>query len=525
MRADLEIPPSTEEAFRHSLEHEMDMRTHSLSDMYSGVRPVSSTLRSKPARRHDPWPLDDVDGSVNEPRIPNWSPGNHSVLLATPKGHTPTAHTHMRPTLHLRDDFNISRMVHGTSPSIGAGLRAQERSMRQQRPKEISAVQNAPRSRHSSGETAVNDDDSAYAKAYSPIPESVRWADRELGKLTDCVASLEREAHRLRGAEHQPDNAVGEPRLLSRVAALEKHLARQDAEILRVTNELASHASESRMRAAEAAAVRAADRDRFARVDADLDLLFRRLEVVAEGTPSLEARRAEVRAAEERAAEAHVARVRAEEQAQWDAEMAQRGFSAPSQAASARPAAPPPRVSPIHTQTPCPSHDESIAASLLSIGQRIMHLAQRMEPGDNPRQADKDHASFDRLCDMFTAPPSSESQNSKHKIEADLRQRQAADAKADELLQRLSTPGGPCVLTTDEVELLKNLYTHHLSVFVRQRAVYRELADNLKDIEPDTDPDERDVLANHVCKSVQLLVAEAQRIDMLRHCLTTLGHL
>ena len=105
------------------------------------------------------------------------------------------------------------------------------------------------------------------------------------------------------------------------------------------------------------------------------------------------------------------------------------------------------------------------------------------------------------------------------------RQRQAADAKADELLQRLSTPGGPCVLTTDEVELLKNLYTHHLYVFVRQRAVYRELADNLKDIEPDTDPDERDVLANHVCKSVQLLVAEAQRIDMLRHCLTTLGHL
>lgn len=564
----MDISPSSSDRLRRAIEQELDLQ---LRDMdvaaaprrSAAPRPYTSTLpRTTPrAARSTAWPLDFSDDSASDTEAPRAvpglrSPGNHSLFLATPR-RSPSRERAPPARRAGGDDVDISRLA-----ALGA---AEDSSVQtthdsRTRPRRLAhelrrAASEAPSrhssaSRHSSNETMVNSDASQGApllktseRAPRDLPESMRWADAQLGALATAVHAMEREmAHLRERTPRVPHDATAHeapheaPSWVARLEALELRVDAQGRrldEVRRALRQPPSDAGPSRepplgdaepLRGASAVddgtAVResAAARENLAtRADAPpasppppsyVHELAR--EIVAQlpstwstdaprlRSPPWRARRADLpRAPRVRAAPGWDDTIR---RLQTDVHELARAVRELQATPSAwRRAAPPMPLTPPLEDAPRTAADDA---------EHDDTLRRRYE------QICRSVADALGMAPMSPSAPSSSSR--RDEIQASLRQREADEAAGQALLERLQrAPHEAATLSAADLRRLEQLLALHEREFVHQKALYCELADELKDMEPSMDPTKRRILAEHVHESIDALEAEATRIHEL----------
>ncbi|WFD18298.1 hypothetical protein MCAP1_000499 [Malassezia caprae] len=181
----------------------------------------------------------------------------------------------------------------------------------------------------------------------------------------------------------------------------------------------------------------------------------------------------------------------------------------------------PPRRAP-QSDTPWAAHLRRLHDELERLSQAVesLHAAgvASHEGADDSVAPDTTHERYEHICrlvaDALSMAPKAHGTR-KAKIHASLRQREADDAAREALLRRLSHTPAPASLTSAEVRMLERLFEQHRAEFLHQKALYCELADELKDMEPTMNKTQRRILASHVHESIDALEAEATRVNEL----------
>lgn len=487
---ELDIPASEEEALRRNIERELDMhlkppsRVHSSSFLSpytsGGVRPVSSTLRPSARRSDYAWPLESSDGSDDEDAAGLLhSPGNHRVLLATPNRRTPRpAKLHARPTLRepLRNRLNISHMANLGDPSAEASVRhesprASLPGVYARIPSPVQRRSPSLGSRHSSAETMVNSDDNdvllkaprtraTYAEPPTALPEHLQWAHTQLHALSACIQSMEKDMERMRLST---DTKAPLDQVQSRLDALESQVADQGRQLV----------------------------------------CLQRL--VGRPTPR-----------EER-----------------DADVSSECLRAPAPAPISHTSSP--RKAPSPGDAPWAAHLRRMHAELTRLSHAVesLHAAASVAPASEEADADDSAVSdtaqerYEHICrmvaDALGVASKTPGSSRKAKIHASLRQREADDAARESLLRRLNHKPAPSSLTGSELRVLERLFEQHRAEFLHQKALYCELADELKGMEPSMNKTQRRILATHVHESIEALEAEATTVSELHAHLVRYG--
>ena len=514
---EFEIPASAEEQLRRDIERELDLNLTAPTRVGASFvsPPAKPHTRPGGGRRAAPVvPAVDSDVSSESDAEPPAayaaglrSPGNHSILLATPRGMEHSAHRRRRAQLSrsTSERLNIAQLARagwgdGAEPASPAHSPPRlPRNARRPQGAPGGRAPGQPGSRHSSSDTAVDSPPRAtYTKggdpaaAAAPLPESVLWADQQLGSLVHCIQQMEGELTRLKGSAV---SSAALRELRARVETLEDTLERQGAELLQLQREF-RHAADGVRTAREPPAA--------AWVDAVVEQLAARLEGVR-----------------------------------------------PSKARAPRPASPPsPPPSAGASPTISRLFDElgRMSAALEQLQREALGRSAPMPPTP-PREPVADDSSlvhdadwtsrtvqerYEQVCRAVAdalgvhpteapraergTPSGTRKKSRKERIRSAMQQREAADAAAEALLQRLTDADARMetpVLSAHEVRVLEHLFDEHRHEFLQQKRLYSELADELKRMEPSMDKTKRRILAEHVHESIDALEAEATRINEL----------
>lgn len=470
-------------------EIEMDARSGRLHD----------SLRHSTLPRRSAWrSWDDAsDVSDDYPKVhvtATRSPGNHSILLATPGGASPPRRTFRRPALSREESerINFSIGEHWDLPK--ASTPGWQR--------------NQPSSRHSSAETKVDDTEA--------IPEHL-WADAQLDALVKCITTMESELSDMRTTLA---SSTEFRRLSERVDALEAALDGERTKIAKIHEQLGQPS------AAPAPAPEARESGKL-------------IEALAQQIAALGAQSAHQTP---RVSPLHIP------DDGYDGNHLYTTQPPPSHAHSSRTSEHPvsartiqklfdelARVSlavdQLHREAVTSTTGSAPATSTPATAPLAAPLPPTppLEPADINWVYDGDTSTqerYERICRTVAdalglAPgrriqsPTERLRTRKDRIRSTLRQREALDAAASPLLSRLEGARPPEALSAHELQMLERLFEEHRAEFIHQRRLYSELADELKRMEPSMDRTKRRILAEHVHESIDTLEAEATRINEL----------
>ncbi|WFD35604.1 hypothetical protein MCUN1_002462 [Malassezia cuniculi] len=557
----LDSGSSATERLRREIAREIDM------SMRAGRAHDHSTRYALPRRTGWRSWEDESDASEDFPRVHATamrSPGNHSVLLATPGATSSPRRTSSRPSLSREENERITFSI-GSNNSWDM-------------PKEptLGWRRHQPSSRHSSGETKVDDADA--------MPEHV-WADQQLEALVKCITTMENELSSMRSTIASSDDLK---RLTARVDALEAALDTERSKIASIHEQLEQRPQEAppasdtdRLMATLAeqlaslgarqpsqprtqpetqakakphtqiqpqsptdhhyANYSAPERrhtlvshdavpqssiqrlyDELARVSRAVDELQREAaDALAPAGPSA-GPSAGLSAAAAPAPSPPLAQMPAHAQAQA---YAHTHTHAPHSQPRIIPAAPMPAPSP----HPRPAPTAPVAPSLTPADTTPLPPTPPLEPADISWCPDGDNSTqerYERICRTVAdalgitgsrraAASPVRRRTRKDRVKTTLRQREALNAASISLLGRLESSAPPSALSAYELQVLEHLFEEHSNEFVHQRRLYSELADELKRMEPSMDRTKRRILAEHVHESIDTLEAEATRINEL----------
>ncbi|WFD29619.1 hypothetical protein MSPP1_000629 [Malassezia sp. CBS 17886] len=488
------------------------------------------------------------------------SPGNHSALLATPVGKGgPRARSAPRPHLsgRVQEQLDISRLARAGSSPRRASSPLATRAFADIYRRDAAA----PHSRHSSAETKVDSDadegmprgglfpgDKGAARtggARSPraqppsrahkthsspscdarppthgLPEHVLWADEQLGSLSSCVLQMQEEIARLRSRSGASPAAV--ERIRERVDGVERALDRQQSQLTRLAEEVASvHASNRTGGDAAAPSTRhrsarhtAAPLSPPLSVSHTVERLYADLARVANALCQL---REAAKPAPSFPHHAAPLTPPLDDDAR-DASMdsASSDISIDARAAPAAPASDP---SPQERyEQVCRAVADALGVARGAATNAAPGAEPGAAPGASPSAARCTHAPNDLADNPYRTRTSR-----RDRIREHLRQREAADVASDALLRRLAGAPAGAKATRQEIRALEHLFDQHRREFLHQKTLYCELADELKGMEPGMDRAKRRILADHVHESIDTLEAEATRINELHVLLSRCG--
>lgn len=468
----------------------------------SGHTPATERLRREIARELDmdlrrtysssrrPWD-DASDASDEFPGVHATamrSPGNHSVLLATPRGLSPPRRMHRRPALSREESERINFSTLGTWDA------PKESTLHWRHPQ--------PSSRHSSGETKVDD------PGTDPTAEFV-WADRQLDALVKCVTTMEQELASVR-TTFAPNADLA--RLRERVDALEAALEVERTRIAAIHKQMELERETPAPAPAPAPAT----------------------------APTLASAPASAPASAAAPAPDHgIVSALAEQLAA----LATRERAPRVERPAPRPPTPPPTAQPRATIHNLYDELARVSTAVEQL-QRDAHAAAEplpptppLEPADISWVPDDQvpiQERYERICRTVAdalglanaqraSPANTRRRTRKDQIRSTLRQREELDAASGALLQRLEAAPFPVSLSAHELQVLEHLFEEHRAEFIHQRRLYSELADELKRMEPSMDRTKRRILAEHVHESIDTLEAEATRVNDLHAHLKRYG--
>lgn len=505
------IPVSVEEQRRRDVEKELDMHLHAPKRLPSSSFLDDNSLRHSTTRKAYAQRLaharrgsysDASESSEDDdiPRLLSESTGNHTVLLATPRGKGRRQALHTRPKLSrfAKEHLDISRMARVDDVSDDEA------------PRKRYPAPSPPGSRHSSAETKVNEDTPAH------LPENVRWAEQQLDALVACIQNMEREVSQIRSSP--PTKSSDLEALAKRTAVLEAEVQSQKQELVQLSAVFHDHKSSCPPEALERT---------LQQVVTLLERANLRTEPESHGLRSAGSEASDVRPVISRLYDELNRISQALEQMQTMAGMPSRTapLTPPYEKTPKdywRPTSRPYEMGMPELSRPEPSRPEPARPSPRRTPEAAWRPAVPSPPSE-PARPDMGSAQerYEQVCravaeamGLHHPPDANPRRSRREQIRADLRTREAADITTELLLRRLHESPAP-TLSDVELRILEQVFEQHRREFLHQKTLYSELADELKRMEPTMDRTKRRILAGHLHESIDSLEAEATRLNDL----------